>query len=215
MIANSATALSSGPVVVDGGRLTLNGYSFSIANLSSTASGGRVQNGHASTAATLTVGTDGTGSTYGGTLADGAAASLALAKTGTGTLTLGGNNTYTGATQVNDGTLRVDGSLANTASVTVAASATLGGTGSISGPVTAAGTIAPGASVGTLTTTGNVALTGTYACEIDGSNSDRLTVTGNLDLTGSTLDVQLLTGGFTESHYVIATYTTRTGTLPV
>ena len=35
-----------------------------------------------------------------------------LIKTGTGTLTLSGTNTYTGATTVNAGTLRVDGSIA-------------------------------------------------------------------------------------------------------
>ncbi|TIV25623.1 MAG: hypothetical protein E5V90_26665, partial [Mesorhizobium sp.] len=73
-----------------------------------------------------------------------------LAKLGTGTLTLSGTNTYTGATTVDAGRLRVDGSLGNTA-VSVNSSGTLAGVGTIAGPVTVDGTIAPGDSPGTLT----------------------------------------------------------------
>ena len=45
-----------------------------------------------------------------------------------GTVTLGGNNTYTGSTTITGGTLLVTGQLANTALVTVATPGTLGGT---------------------------------------------------------------------------------------
>jgi autotransporter-associated beta strand protein len=71
-------------------------------------------------------------------------------KTGTGTLTLAGANTYTGTTALDAGTSLVNGSLGNTA-VTVASAATLGGTGTIGGATTINGTHSPGASPGTQT----------------------------------------------------------------
>jgi len=52
----------------------------------------------------------------------------ALANSGTGTVTLSGNNSYTGNTALNAGTLKLTGSLGNTP-VTVAGGATLTGTG--------------------------------------------------------------------------------------
>jgi autotransporter-associated beta strand protein len=77
--------------------------------------------------------------------------SIAVNKSGPGSLTLAGNNTYGGATTVSGGTLLVNGSI-STGSVTVASSALLGGTGKILGPVSvqANGILAPGTSIGTL-----------------------------------------------------------------
>ncbi|MGC4014723.1 MAG: autotransporter-associated beta strand repeat-containing protein [Luteolibacter sp.] len=126
-------------------------------------------------------------------------------KAGTGTMTLAGANTYSGATTVSAGTLLVDGST-GTSAIGVGASGTLGGTGTIGGAVTAAGRIAPGdTGTGTLTT-GNATVTGTLAVQVDGAASDKLMVNGNLDVTGATLDVSLLSGGFTAGSYVIAEY---------
>jgi autotransporter-associated beta strand protein len=75
-----------------------------------------------------------------------------LTKIGTGTLTLSGTNTYTGATAVNAGKLFVDGSIASSSGVAVAAGATLGGHGNVSS-ISGAGAIAPGNSPGILTAT--------------------------------------------------------------
>ncbi|PHY94188.1 hypothetical protein CSR02_07570, partial [Acetobacter pomorum] len=68
-----------------------------------------------------------------------------LVKTGSGTLNLKGNNTYTGTTEVSAGTLDVDGDAsASTGQVSVDSGAALGGTGTIGGSVD----IAEGATLG-------------------------------------------------------------------
>ena len=75
--------------------------------------------------------------TIGAAVVDGTSATT-LVKTGPGTLTLSGSNTYGGGTSINAGSLVVNGSLGNTA-VTVGGGATLGGTGSIAGTVVVIG----------------------------------------------------------------------------
>jgi fibronectin-binding autotransporter adhesin len=86
----------------------------------------------------------------------GATADGGLAKSGEGTLTLSGANSYSGPTNVIAGSLRVNGSLAGASVVTVGASGILGGTGTIGGTVNIAGGghLAPGSTgtIGTLTT---------------------------------------------------------------
>lgn len=62
--------------------------------------------------------------------------SVSVAKSGSGTWTLSGTNTYTGTTAVNEGTLTIVGNnAAATGAVTVEVDATLGGSGNIGGSV--------------------------------------------------------------------------------
>lgn len=66
-------------------------------------------------AVALTVGTNNSSNTYSGTLSGAGS----LIKVGTGTQTLSGGNTYTGATTVNAGSLIISGGLASAGTITV------------------------------------------------------------------------------------------------
>ena len=104
----------------------------------------------------------------------------AIAKVGTGKLTLTGTSIYTGATTVEQGTLQVDGTLGTT-TVTVSGGV-LAGNGTIGGPVTVqiGGTIAPGASVGQLTIINSLQLDSgsTNIMELDQVNSTHDAIAG-------------------------------------
>lgn len=205
--AGNAFAFSPGALTMDGGVLALNGFSFDFASLSGTA--GEIRNGHATTTATLTVGGAGT-TTYTGTLVNGGVGTLALVKTGAGTLELGATNTYSGTTAVNGGALKVvSGSLGNTA-VTVASGATLAGVGNITGSVTVqnGGFISPGLATGVTAAlnTGAGTLAGTYSCDISGTGADVINVTGNLNVEGATIAFNTVSTP-TAPSLIIATFT--------
>lgn len=138
---------------------------------------------------------DGSGS-FSGSLQNGTG-TLGLTKTGTGTQTLSGVNTYTGATSINAGSMIVNGSLGNSA-VNVAAGADLGGSGSISGPVTINGSLSPGNSPGVLTVDNDLTL--------NTGSSFVFELTGNTSLgRGSSFDgVNVNVGGLTIQSGVAA-----------
>ena len=103
-----------------------------------------------------------------------------LTKLGTGTLVLAGQNTYSGATVVRAGTLRVDGAIGMGA-VGVAPGATLSGSGRIAGAATMQGGshLAPGSAQGTLTFSDGLALQGGAVLDLDlGTVSDLVRVSG-------------------------------------
>jgi fibronectin-binding autotransporter adhesin len=141
----------------------------------------------------------------------------ALTKTGAGTLVLSANNGYTGATNVNAGTLRVNGTQSTATGVTsVAGGATIGGSGRIGGAVTIAdgGHLAPGNSPGTLNMGALTLNAGSVldfelgeANVVGGTWNDLVNVNGDLVLDG-TLNVTPSSGGtFGAGVYRLINYT--------
>ncbi|MCX6873031.1 MAG: autotransporter-associated beta strand repeat-containing protein [Verrucomicrobia bacterium] len=127
-----------------------------------------------------------------------------LAKSGDGTLILGGDNTYGGTTTVHGGTLAINGTMASgTNAITATTGGTLAGTGTTNRPVVIAsgGFLSPaGSSIGTLTTNRNVTFSSgaTAVCQIDktsgtltqdlldaGSATAVITYGGTLEITAT------------------------------
>jgi len=129
-----------------------------------------------------------------GTISNGNVYANRVIKSGSGTLTLTGSNSYTGNTTVNVGTLLINGSTVGDSAFSVSSGATLGGSGTIGGTVTvgSGGTLAPGNSPGNLTVNNSVTISdnATMSIEINGatvgSQYDRITMTtGTFSLTGT------------------------------
>ena len=131
------------------------------------------------------------------------APALSVVMNGTGKVTLNGNDTYTGTTTVNSGTLEVDGTT-NSTLATIVTNGTLAGTGTIAGPVNvgAGGILSPGPLSNSLTgilSTGSVSFaagvfpTPVLAVHLNGSvlstEYDQLKVTGTVSLNGALLNL--------------------------
>src|SRR5438874_5423368 len=137
--ATNAIGAASAMTVAAGAIFDLNGLSDVIGSL---AGAGTVTSGAAG-AVILTVGGNNSSTAFSG-IAQNGSGTVALTKTGTGTLTLSGANTYSGATTVTAGTLLVNG--VQGASPVSVNGGTLGGIGTV-GTITstaAGGSVSPG-----------------------------------------------------------------------
>jgi fibronectin-binding autotransporter adhesin len=102
---SSALAVASGAVAVNGGTLDMHGFGLNVGTLSGS---GVINNQSPSSTATMIAGNGNATSDFAGSIRDGSGY-VALAKVGTGILTLSGTNSYTGATNISGGTLVVQG----------------------------------------------------------------------------------------------------------
>jgi fibronectin-binding autotransporter adhesin len=163
-----------------------------------------------------------------GTIGNSGTANIQITKIGTGTLTLGGTNDYTGVTTVSNGVLALTGSggigyssqivLNSTAkfdvsqvSFTLAAGQTLTGSGIVTGAVNTASTsiISPGFGPGTLSLSNDLTLNTGSICLFELSTTtnganDRIVVGGNLNLAGGTIQISATT--LQTGRYKLITY---------
>ncbi len=178
--ATSATVNSRGTLRLDGDQ-----------TLASIGGSGAITFGSSANGYTLTTGS------VSGTFSGSISGNGYLTKVGPGTLTLTGSNSYTGATAINAGELKLNGSLAS-GSLALAAGATLSGTGSFSGDATIAGAHTPGNSPGIQSIGGNLTYSAgasvtweladnTAALADRGVDFDGINVGGNLAFAGTSL----------------------------
>ena len=195
-VSSGATlAIADGISLAEG--LTIAGAGVSNAGALQVTAGSATLSGTVAMGANTIVGVSGTGLTLSGTVSGG----FDLTKSGSGSLTLSGTNSYTGTTTVGGGTLVVTGTLngSGAGAVTVGNGATLAGTGTVNGGLTiqSGATLAPGVSgtnsgVGTLTVNGGLTIAsgGTLSVDLASSSSyDQVAVTGAVDVGSATLSV--------------------------
>lgn len=147
-------------------------------------------------------------------LADNGAAAY-LVKSTAGTAVLSGNNTYTGTTTVNAGSLIVTGAI--TSAVTVNSGATLGGGGAVGTTRINSATLAPGSATGTMTVNGDLVFdmatryvtASNYMVEVSPTSASRVNVTGVANLGGAIVNANFAAGSYVEKKYTIVTAGTR------
>ncbi|MCU0792773.1 MAG: autotransporter-associated beta strand repeat-containing protein [Opitutaceae bacterium] len=227
--ANNKLPIASAAVLDSGGAtiFDLNGYNQQVASLGGSASGdaARILNNNASTPSTLTVSpAAGTTGFYQGRLADGAGV-LSLVMSGPGTQILVANQSYTGSTTINGGTLQLGdgnttgtllpasqiithGTLAinrnNTATQGNDFANGISGSGRLlkSGAGTVVLTSANTYAGATVVTAGTLALTGEGTV---GSGQVSLASGSTFDVTAATPAIVVLPGGLAGSGTVTAT----------
>ena len=184
------------------GTLDLGAFNQAIGSL---AGSGTVTNSGIASPATLTEGGDNTSTLFSGIIQDGNS-TTALTKTGSGTLTLSGANTYSGATTIDGGTLVVNGSIASS-SLTTVNSGVLFGTGTVGNTnIASGGTFRPGSGTpgSSMTVTGNLGFASGsfYAVNLNPTTTSFANVSGTATLGGAAVDAI-----FSPSHYVAKRYT--------
>jgi autotransporter-associated beta strand protein len=167
----------------------------------------------------LTLGRDNANVTLGSDISDGGvlfnATGASLVKVGSGTLTLTGNNTYTGATMVNGGVLEVNSDLTSSSGVAVNSGGTLAGSGKV-GPTTIAsgGALMPGSGKAgsALTVQGNLAFQSgaQYIVRLAPANS--AFVTGTATLGGATVNANFSSGVVTARYTILTAADSMNGT---
>lgn len=177
-IFNGGFNVAFGLVNMSGGTLDLNGLNEAVDLVTGT---GSVTNSVAATTSTLTVGSANGSGSFGGVISNGAGV-LALTKTGTGTVTLTGLNTYSGNTVVSSGTL----ALADDAQLRFVLGATSGSNNSITG----AGTVTLEGDFVIDTTAADALSSGTWTLEnvdtLTGAYGANFTVVGFTPAAGDT-----------------------------
>ncbi|MDI1262911.1 MAG: autotransporter domain-containing protein, partial [bacterium] len=149
-----------------------------------------------------------------------------LVKEGAGVLLLSGTNTYTGATNVNAGTLRAGSAAAfgTSSAFTVASGATLdlngfnrtfgalAGAGTVTGAnSTISGTFTPGSGTpgSSMAIVGNLAFQSgaQYLLQVNPTTSSFAAVTGTATLGGATVGATFAAGSYVQKQYTILTAT--------
>ena len=197
--------LSGGAAIVDTGSISLANTVGVVLDVATAEIVGSLTGGASSSVtlnAGLTTGGNNSSTNYDGVISGGSG----LTKAGTGVFTLTAANTYTGATVINNGDLRVTGSTAAASAVTINSGGTLSGTGTVGGSVTVTatntGTVSPGSGAPGKLTVGSVSFSdanATFVAQLNGTTAgtqyDQLSA-GTVTLNNCTLNASL---GFTSA----------------
>ena len=244
LVTGAANALPTSQFITFGqssnsGTLKLNGFDQIVGGLAVSGSGtaNKIVNGSA-TASTLTVSHASSNSTFSGVLGGTGTNenNFGLTKSGNSTLTLSGTNTYTGATLISGGTLKLDatGTIDNTSEVSLGTVGafdvslkslgytvgTLKGSGNVTGALTVSTQLAIGNSPGTTNFSSGLTLdSATYVYEMTGGvapgagSADLGNVVGTLTITaGSILDLVELGTYTVGNKFTLFGYGTLSGT---
>lgn len=205
----SAFGNNSAMTVASGAILDLAGFSNAVGSL---AGAGTVTN--SGVAAVLTAGGNNASTVFSGTIGDGTGP-IALTKTGSGLLVLGGVNSYSGVTLVGGGELRVNGSIASSSSTTILSGAILSGSGTLgntliqSGAIFAPGSGTPGSA---MTIAGNLAFQSgaVYLVQLNPTATTGAIVNGSATLAGSVI-ASFASGTYLTRSYSILHATSISG----